>query len=344
MELLPGLYFTRPTWLLLIPFTLLCVILFTKHGSRGTQLKKFIDPKLLPFLTKPSIGKNTSKWLGLLSLCLAIIGLSGISWEKQPQPTYTSNAKTILLIDQSISLYATDIKPNRLTRLKQKLQDIINTITEGEIAMVAFAGDAYTISPFSADKSTLTHFLLALDPLIMPLYGSNLLAGVQTSLSLLENNPSPAHLIIVTDSINSNEIIEIPKLTKLNSLQVSIIGVGSQQGGEIVLPDGSHLRKNNKTVKPPLPVSSLIDLASTLNGQYFDSQLTDKDIQSIVNNQQSTQKTLRESNALSNIWVEKGHWLLMPFLIWLLIQFRPGAYLLLIINLSSYPLTVLHHR
>ncbi|MCU7376310.1 VWA domain-containing protein [Paucibacter sp. O1-1] len=157
--------------------------------------------------------------------CLVLAGKNNLN------PLIPLTQKPFYLIDQSISLYATDIKPNRLTRLKQKLQDIINTITEGEIAMVAFAGDAL-ISPFSADKSTLTHFLLALDPLIMPLYGSNLLAGVQTSLSLLENNPSPAHLIIVTDSINSNEIIEIPKLTKLNSLQVSIIGAGKPTSEE----------------------------------------------------------------------------------------------------------------
>ncbi|WP_191602839.1 vWA domain-containing protein [Marinomonas algicola] len=337
MELLPGLYFARPTWLLLIVFTLICVFLFNQKGIKKTNFQGFIDPKLLPFLTSTNNNRAVPKWFSLLSVCLAIIGLSGISWEKQPQPTYASNAKTILLIDQSISLYATDIKPNRLTRLKHKLQDVINAIDEGEVAMVAFAGDAYTISPFSADKTTLTHFLLALDPLIMPLYGSNLLSGIETSLSLLNNTSSPTNLIIFTDSVSDQEVREIPQLDKIKSLNVSIIGIGTQEGGEIVLPDGNRLRKNNRLIEPKLPDDKLKQLANSLNGQYYNNHLTDKVINSITTNVKMNQKTLQESNALSNIWIEKGHWFMMPFLIWLLLQFRPGAYLLIIISFTVHP-------
>ena len=337
MELLPGLYFARPTWLLLIVFTLICVFIFNQKSANKTNFQGFIDPKLLPFLTTTNHRRALPKWFGILSVCLAIIGLSGISWEKQPQPTYSSNARTILLIDQSISLYATDIKPNRLTKLKHKLQDVINAINEGEVAMVAFAGDAYTISPFSADKSTLTHFLLALDPLIMPLYGSNLMAGIETSLNLLNNTESPTNLIIFTDSINDQEVREIPKLDAIKSVNISIIGIGTEEGGEIILPDGTRLRKNNQLIKPKLPADKLKQLANSLDGQYFDSQLTDDTIQNLSTNRQTNQKALQKSNALSNIWIEKGHWFMIPFLIWLLLQFRPGAYLLVVISLSSYP-------
>ncbi|MFT2109618.1 VWA domain-containing protein [Marinomonas sp. 2405UD68-3] len=336
MELLPGLYFTRPTWLLFMIIVFICVIFASKRTSTQTTFEHFIDPKLLPFLTKSNKRNNLTKWLGLACTLLAIIGLSGISWEKSVQPTYDTDSKTILLIDQSISLYATDIKPNRLTRLKQKLRDIIEHIDEGEIAMVAFAGDAYTISPFSSDKSTITHFLLALDPLIMPLYGSNLYSGAQAALSLLKNNVSPAHLIIFTDDVSETELATIPQINGIKSTEVSIIGVGTQQGGEIVLPDGTRLRKNNRLIKPSLPTNRLSSLATSLNGKYFDSQLSDNDIEKLTTVNINNQSLLQQSNTLSNIWVEKGHWLLIPFLIWLLIQFRPGAYLVLLISISSY--------
>ncbi len=336
MELLPGLYFARPSWLLLLIIVVLGSLIMSKKTSTRTTFEHFIDPKLLPFLTKTNKKHNIIKWFGISSALLAIIGLSGISWEKQVQPTYDTNTKTILLIDQSISLYSTDIKPNRLTRLKQKLRDLIDNVSDGEIAMVAFAGDAYTISPFSSDKSTITHFLLALDPLIMPLYGSNLYSGVETALSLLKNNESPAHLIIFTDHVTEQELISIPSIDGLTSIQVSIIGVGTQQGGEIVLPDGTLLRKDNRIVQPTLPIDRLSNLATELKGQYFDSQLSQSDVNQLTETQLNSQTRLQQSSSQSNLWVEKGHWLLMPLLIWLLVQFRPGAYLVIIMSLNSY--------
>ncbi len=51
-------------------------------------------------------------------------------------------------MDMSMSMYATDIKPNRLTQARYKASDLLSLWKEGLTGMVAYAGDAYTISPW----------------------------------------------------------------------------------------------------------------------------------------------------------------------------------------------------
>ncbi len=186
MEVFDWLYFSNPSLLMLIPTVLFLYLVKHHHSREETQLTQFIEPKLLFHLVTKKEGKTLPSWVGLLVICLFIIGIAGISWQKQPSKSFISPKQTILILDQSLSMYATDIKPNRLTRLKQKVRDLLGQIKEGNIAITAYAGDAYVISPFSQDKSTLIHFLLALDPLIMPLYGSDLSSAFEASLSLIK--------------------------------------------------------------------------------------------------------------------------------------------------------------
>lgn len=86
------------------------------------------------------------------------------------------------MMDMSMSLYATDIKPNRLTQARYKALDLLSLWKEGLTGMVAYAGDAYTISPLTSDINTIKSQVPNLSPDIMPYQGSN--APLRLSLPL----------------------------------------------------------------------------------------------------------------------------------------------------------------
>jgi len=327
MEVFDWLYFSNPSFLLLIPAVLLLYLVKRHNSNEETQLTQFIEPKLLSHLLTKKEGKTLPSWIGLLATCLLIIGIAGISWQKQPSKTFISPKQTILILDQSLSMYATDIKPNRQTRLKQKVRDLLDQIKEGNIAITAYAGDAYVISPFSQDKSTLTHFLLALDPLIMPLYGSDLAVAFKTSLSLIKNPAQKTQIILFTDDVQSAEINTIKNTVKEYNVEVDIIGVGTQKGSTITLPNGQLLQTQQGVVHVSLPEQKLNQLATELNGHYFDSALSDQDIQQILSRSMLDDSIFTESKNQSLQWREKGHWFAFPFLFWLLYQFRIGVLL-----------------
>ncbi|MCV2402175.1 VWA domain-containing protein [Marinomonas sp. C2222] len=338
MTLLDTLYFARPYWLLAIPLTLVAAYFFVASSSKKHNLDKVIDPNLMVHLEYKNASGPSYKWLTLLVICLSWISLSGISWTKHPTQMLESTQKTILVVDQSLSMYANDIKPNRLTQLKQTARDLLSQITEGELALVAFAGEGYVISPFSQDRKTAGHFLLALEPVIMPSYGSNLTDGISAALSLHNSSSTPLHIIVLTDDVTESDQAAIPELFADKNIKFDLIAIGSQEDSYIPLPDGQILKRNGRNVNPKTPFSDLETLSNRLSGNYYQGRLSTTELAEITNVYFDNSQT-QEADNQSIHWVEQGHWFALPLLVWLALQFRRGALfgLLICFYLSPQP-------
>jgi len=330
------IYFSNPNYLILIAFVIFLYIVKKENKVEQNQLSSFIDAKLLRHLVSDKSGKRLPSWVGIVLVSLLIVGIAGISWEKKVEKKYITPMQTILILDQSLSMYATDIKPNRLTRVKQKVQDLLVSIKEGNIALTAYAGDAFVISPFSQDKSTLKHFLLALDPLIMPLYGSDIQQAFSTSLTLISDPAQYTNIILFTDDVNESDFANIKQQLSGYNVKLNIIGVGSNEGANILLPDGNILRTSAGQVIAKLPVKELNQLARELGANYYSSDLLPSDIEAILSTPISNQDKAIEAKSQSVDWVDKGHWFALPFLIWLLYQFRAGVMLALFVAILPF--------
>ncbi|KZM44171.1 hypothetical protein OA92_05605 [Marinomonas sp. SBI22] len=330
------IYFSDPNYLILIAFVIFLYIVKKENKVEQNQLSSFIDAKLLRHLVSDKSGKRLPSWVGIVLVSLLIVGIAGISWEKKVEKKYITPMQTILILDQSLSMYATDIKPNRLTRVKQKVQDLLVSIKEGYIALTAYAGDAFVISPFSQDKSTLKHFLLALDPLIMPLYGSDIQQAFSTSLGLISDPAQYTNIILFTDDVNESDFANIKQQLSGYNVKLNIIGVGSNEGASILLPDGNTLRTSAGQVIAKLPVKELNQLARELGANYYSSDLLPSDIEAILSTPISNQDKAVEAKSQSVDWVDKGHWFALPFLIWLLYQFRAGVMLALFVAILPF--------
>lgn len=336
MMLFDLLYFERPYWLFFIPVTLLITFLLATNASQKTALDNTVDANLLKHLEYKNTSNNTNKWLGLTSILLCWIGLAGISWTKVPTDMFESTQKTVFVVDQSLSMYATDIKPNRQTQLKQTVRDILEQTKEGDIALVAFAGEGFVISPFSQDRETVTHFLLALDPIIMPMYGSNLSSGIETALSLNQDTSTPLHLIILTDDLSEQDKQQIPSLLKGMNTQLDVIAVGTPIAAPIKLPDGQIMRQNGRNVIATTPIDDLKAFTKLLGGDFYQGRLTPNDLSQITNTSLDNQQTQKSQNK-SLHWQEQGHWFALPFLIWLAFQFRKGMLFALLMGVFFLP-------
>lgn len=336
MNLLQMIHFERPYWLLLIPIVWLIFAFIRYKGAASSNIGEAIDKNLLIHLEQEGEQSHLNKWLGLMCVTLCLVGLAGISWVKAPSTMFESTSKTVFIVDQSLSMYATDIKPNRQTRLKQTIQDILQQTKDGNIALVAFAGDAYTISPFSQDKNTITHFLLALEPIIMPVYGSNLTSGIEDALSLVPNKKTPVHFVILTDSINASDQKTIPSLLADHNIKTDLIAIGSKEGGPINLPNGKILQSKNQNVIPKTPVDELHNFAKKIHANFYHGRLTASQLDKITQASNSNDKTEQASNQ-SIHWIDQGHWFALPFLLWMAFQFRRGMLFTLLLSVFLLP-------
>ena len=336
MMLFDLIHFERPFWLIAIPAIFLLAYLFSPSTSKKIALNKLVDEKLMKHLEYKNTKSNTNKIVGLMVLSLSFIALAGISWTKEPTEMFESTQKTILVVDQSLSMYATDIKPNRQTQLKQTVRDILEQSKEGDLALVAFAGEAFVISPFSQDRETITHFLLALEPVIMPTYGSNLTKGVEAALSLHQNPEQPLHLIILTDDLTEEDQDSIPTLLSDLNIQLDVIAVGTEEASVIKLPDGRTLKRDGRNISPITPIEDLKRLTNSLNGQFYQGRLNTTELARISNSELDSQQAEKAENK-SIHWLDQGHWFALPFLLWLGFQFRRGMAFILVIGVMSFP-------
>jgi len=349
MDFLPAVFienfhFLRPLLLLgLLPALLFFFLLTFLQGSQSNWARA-IDPQLLPYLLDRNLSASQSYPLyGLLLVwTLSIIALAGPVWEKIPVPVQAREDAVVIVADLSLSMYATDLRPNRATRLQRKILDILEYRRyEGQTALVVYAGTAHTVTPMTDDITTISNLVPSLQPSIMPSPGSKPATGVALALDLLANsNLSKAHILLLTDGIEYSDINDITSLLTGTGHSLSVLGFGTEAGAPIPSGQQGYLRDaNNAIVIPRLERAPLQQLAARSNGRYADAQLTNDDLEYVLDAIQlgDPDSMVEVEDRNFDTWHETGPWLLLLALPFAALAFRRGWLLGLVLAAGLLP-------
>jgi len=151
-------------------------------------------------------------------------------------------------------------------------------------------------------------------------------------------------ILLVTDGVDMDKAL--PAVKTLDKYQLSILGVGTDDGAPIALPEGGFLKdERGNIVVPKLNSSDLEKLAQAGNGVYQTITANDADIQTVLASMDRSvqQQGKQNDNLLLDQWADKGPWLLLLALPLAALTFRKGLLcfaLLLILPLpkNSYAL------
>ena len=330
--------FIRPAVLwLLIPALALFFIAFIKHKKQSAD--NLIAPHLAPFIMNESNTKASQPlWLVAVFCCLAIIFSAGPSFEEKQVPVFQSKSARVIVMDMSYSMYSTDIAPNRLMQSRFKALDMIELFKEGDTALVAYAGSAFTISPLTNDATTLTNLIPSLSPDIMPDKGSNVLAGLDMAKELLtQAGYIDGDIILVTDGIDQEEQSDITSFTSNSSYRLNIYGVGTEQGAPIKLPEGGFLKDSyGQIVIPTINISRLKSLATRSGGKFALYQPSSSDIATFAPSANS--ELLKDEKKSHALWrIDAGIYGLLILLPLGLYLFRSAAFVGAFLVLSVLP-------
>lgn len=330
--------FIRPAILwLLLPASGLFFIALLKH--KKNQSAPLIAPHLAPFVMSESNNKARQPlWLVALFCNLAIIFSAGPSFEEKQVPVFQSKSARVIVMDMSYSMYSTDIAPNRLMQSRFKALDMVELFKEGDTALVAYAGTAYTISPLTNDAKTLANLIPSLSPEIMPDKGSNVLAGLDMAQELLSQaGYLDGDIILITDGIEQQQQSDVSRFTNSSQYRLNIYGVGTAQGAPIKLPEGGFLKDNyGQIVVPTLNASLLEGLAKNSGGQFADYQPSNSDI--AVFSPQANSEVLKSEKPNLALWrIDAGIYGLLILLPLALFLFRRSALVSAVLLLSFLP-------
>jgi len=332
MDLLENFHFLRPEWFYaVIPAILLIIILRLRQG-RGSSWEQTIDASLLPYLIDDVTAKpvKTLIYFILFAWILAILALAGPVWEKTPQPMHEREDALVILFDLTRSMYATDVKPNRLVRARRKLLDLLAMRSEGVTALVVYAGDAHGVSPLTDDARTIAEMIPAVSPNIMPAPGSQLAPALRLAHSLfVDASVASGRILIVTDEIR--DVAEAQNVARQfrYAYPVSVLAVGTAEGapipGQGPRQSGFMKDANGTLVIPKVDFSALADFASVAGGRYARITLTDEDLEYLLADEPLINPDeYRELERDFDVWFEEGPWLLLLLLPLAALSFRRG--------------------
>jgi len=344
---LADFHFIRPYWLLAcLPFLAIVVLMLRNKLTQGNW-SAVCDAALLPYLLQEKQGKQ-SRWpltAGAVAALLVIIALAGPTWERLPSPVFRNDSALVIVLDLSRSMDAADIKPSRLIMARYKIADMLKQRKDGQTALLVYAGDAFTVTPLTDDTQTIDSQLSALNTDIMPSQGSNTVSALDKAVELFKQaGLQKGQILLVTDGVDVDKTLPAVKL--LDKHPLSILGVGTDDGAPVALPEGGFLKDGQGTiVVPKLNSHELSKLAQAGNGIYQTITTDDTDIQTI---QATLDRPVKQSGKENNTllldqWADKGPWLLLLVLPLAALTFRKGVLcfaLLLILPLpkNSYAL------
>ncbi len=341
--LLIDFHLLRPLWLLVIIPALILIILMKQQHKKQGQWHQVFPAHLANLLieNKPSATHKTSMTALIITSIIIAISLSGPTWERIEQPLFKIKKAQVVIADMSLSMYSTDILPNRLTRAKFKINDLVSRLGEGDTALLAYAGDAFVISPMTQDVANLKNLIPALNPQIMPVYGSAPSYAIEKALELFSQaNHQSGDIYLITDGMDAADAREITQLLKNTQFTLNIMGVGTPQGAPIKLPNDQLLKDDDgNIVIPRLQSSTLRALSKTLSGRYSNLTNDTSDINYLVSPDSTGELSdEQQDNQFGDEWHEMGPYLILFLLPFAALAFRRGIIISCVMVLMLNPM------
>ncbi len=271
--MLEGIEFAHPQlfWLLLLLPLALAWFLFTHKRQQASlklsSIKGFGPANLLSRLKPVLFG------LRLLALAMVVMALARPQTKDVSTRTKTTKGIDIVMaIDVSSSMLAQDLKPNRLSALKEVAADFIKKRPNDRIGLVAYAGESYTKTPITSDKSIILGSMREITYGQLE-DGTAIGMGLATSVNRLKESKAISKVIILlTDGVNNSGFIEPQTAADLAAeydIKTYTIGLGTN--GNALTPvsikrDGSY-QYGMRQVE--IDEALLKSIADVTGGQYF---------------------------------------------------------------------------
>lgn len=268
-----NIQFANPEffWLLLVlPVALIWYYLKRKKQSPALRISSLEGFKVPSVISKI---RPFTFLLRLLAITAVIVAMARPQTEDISTRTKTTKGIDIVMaIDVSSSMLARDLKPNRLAALKQVASDFIRKRPSDRIGLVVYAGESYTKTPITSDKSIV---LSALRDITYGQLndGTAIGMGLATSVNRLKESKAISKVIILlTDGVNNAGFIE-PQTAADLALEYNIktytIGLGTN--GNALSPVGYNadgtFRYGMRQVE--IDEALLEEIADATGGEYF---------------------------------------------------------------------------
>lgn len=288
---------------------------------RGYKLYRERLEKLLGFgLEKlaPQVSR-TRQWLKasliFLAAGLLIFSVARPRWGFEDREVSREGIDILVAIDVSQSMKAKDIQPDRLSRAKREIIDLLRVMRGDRIGLIPFAGVAFVQCPLTIDYSALETFLRHIDTDLIPVPGTAIGDAIRLATASFQSNGSQPNsgkaLILITDGEDqASDPLEAAKEAAEAGILIFTIGIGAEEGAPIPGDHGEFLRdQSGKVVISRLDDGLLREIAGITGGSHLRTTTGDMGLEEIY---LSKIRAALEAGELyqrqERIWYERFYW------------------------------------
>ena len=272
--MLENITFDNPEflWLAVILFVIILIdykFKNVKNSSFSISSIKSLNTKSLKVKLFPLL--NVLRFTALFMLIVALARPQIIDVSIQTKKS--RGIDIVIAVDVSSSMLAQDLKPNRLEALKEVAKEFVNDRINDRIGLVVYAGESYTKTPVTSDKSIIINSIneIIFDGVIED--GTAIGMGLATSVNRLKNSKAKSKVVILlTDGVNNSGFIDPNTSADLATsfgIKTYTIGLGSNGNARAPIalnPDGSF---RYGLTKVEIDEKLLKEIASKTGGLYF---------------------------------------------------------------------------
>lgn len=258
--------------LILLPF-LVAFYLYSNYRRRK-KIRQYGDPELLAQLM-PDVSKyrpDVKFWLMFAALTMVIFMLARPQFGSKMETVKRQGVETVVALDISNSMLAQDVTPSRLDKSKKLISRLVETFNNDKVAMIVFAGEAFTQLPITSDYISAKMFLETINPSLISTQGTDIRGAINLAMkSFTPNEGVGRAVVLITDGENhEGGAIEAAQEAAKQGVRVFVLGVGSPDGSPIPVEGTNDFRrdKDGNVVVTRLNEQMCQEIAKAGNGIY----------------------------------------------------------------------------
>jgi Ca-activated chloride channel family protein len=309
----------HPAWLFALTLPLVLAVLAVVIARlRRSQWQAFAADRLRPILIKRR--SPITRWISFSLLLLACISLV-IALTRPHEKAGTREEKilsrnVLIALDLSRSMRVQDVKPDRLSRAKIAIYELLEELPNERVGIIGFAGSSYVYAPLTVDHAAVRQTVEQIDENWATLGGSNLKEALELAIDTLKKTGQKQNaLVIFSDGEKHDDSLDdIASEAKLAGVNILAIGIGTENGDYVPNADFPGNRMVDETGQPVisrLQPEVLRNLAEATNGKYAAAGSGD-DIASLVKNSIKELDAIEMEGRQREISIEYYQWFLLP--------------------------------
>ncbi|MCX2947733.1 VWA domain-containing protein [Lentzea sp. NEAU-D7] len=261
--------FVAPWWfLLLLAVALLAAGYVVAQRMRRKRVLRFTNLELLE-----KVAPKRERWSRhvpaaflLAALALLTVALAGPTSE---QRVPRNRATVMLVVDVSLSMKATDVKPSRLEAAQVAAKSFAEGLTPGiNLGLISFAGSATVLVAPTTDRPAVTQSIDGLKLAQSTATGDALVAAMASIDSFGKvvggaEGPPPARIVLMTDgkeTVGTRKAFDAAEDAKKAGIPISTISFGTEEG--VVDIEG-------RQQSVPVDDDSMKEIAKISGGEFF---------------------------------------------------------------------------